>query len=55
MAKNLWERYGPYPKKKEKKRGRINERDCLKQGSTWIKWKVASRGDSFFHHPSLAH
>jgi hypothetical protein len=53
MTKNLLERYGPYPKKREKKRGRLHEKESLKQGSAWIKWKVASSGDSSFYRPCL--
>jgi len=53
MAKNLLERYGPYSKKKEKKRGRPHARDGLKQGEAWIRWTVASSGNSSFYYPCL--
>ncbi len=55
MAKNLLERYGPYPKKKEKKRSRLHENGSSKQSSSWIKWKVANSGDSSFYRPCLTH
>jgi hypothetical protein len=55
MSKKLWERYGPYPKKKEGKRGRFKERGILKQRSEWIGWKITNSGDSSFYHPCLTH
>jgi hypothetical protein len=55
MSENLWGRYGPYSKKKEKKRGRTKERRFLKQSSAWLKWKVTDSGGSSFYRPCLEH
>ena len=55
MIENLWERYGPYSKKKGKKRGRLKQRGLFKQTPDWLKWKIAMIGDSSFYLPSLEH
>jgi len=55
MITNLWERYGPYAKKKGKKRGRIKKGDFLNRSPEWLKWKVTISGGSSFYYPCLAH
>jgi hypothetical protein len=55
MSENLWERYGPYSKKKGKKRGGTKEKRFMKQGSAWLKWKVTDSGGSSFYRPCLEH
>lgn len=55
MSDNIWERYGPYPKKKGKKRGRFKERQFLKKTYEWVKWKVDNIGGFLFHHPCSEH
>jgi hypothetical protein len=55
MITNLWERYGPYSKKKGKKRGRIKKGDFLNRSPEWLKWKVTISGGSSFYYPCLAH
>ena len=55
ISGNLWERYGPYSKKKEKKRGRFKERNFLKQSPAWVKWKITDCGGSSFYCPCLGH
>jgi len=53
MSENIRERYGPYPKKKEKKRNRMKEGRFLKKTYEWVKWKIADSGGFSFHRPCL--
>ena len=48
-------RYGPYPKKKEKKRTHFKEGRFLKRSYDWLKWKITDLGDFSFRHPCLNH
>ena len=49
------ERYGPYPKKKAKKRVHPEEGKLLKRSYDWLKWKIADLGDFSYHRPCLEH
>jgi hypothetical protein len=53
MSENIKERYGPYPKKKEKRRVRSKEDPFLKRTDEWLKWKIENIGNFPFHHPCL--
>ncbi|MCJ7782290.1 MAG: hypothetical protein MUP41_00025 [Desulfobacterales bacterium] len=53
MPGDIKERYGPYPKKKEKKHVRVKEERFLKRTYDWLKWKMADSGGVSFHHPCL--
>ncbi|MDI6763091.1 MAG: hypothetical protein QME83_08670 [Thermodesulfobacteriota bacterium] len=55
MKEHIWERYGPYPEKKEKKRNRYKEGPFLKQTYEWLKWKMVVTGGFSFHCPCLEH
>lgn len=55
MRANPGERYGPYSKKKGKKRVQPKEGGFLRRSSEWIKWKVTISGDSSFYLPCLEH
>ena len=55
MSENIHERYGPYPKKKEKKRIRSKEERLLKRSFEWLKWKIDKVGEMTIHHPCLEH
>lgn len=55
MSESIWERYGPYPKKKEKKRIKVKEGKFLKRTYDWLKWKVDHVGDLSFRRPCLEH
>lgn len=55
MSGGIWERYGPYPKKKGKKRIRLKEGRFLKRNYAWLKWKIDDIGGVLFHHPCLDH
>jgi hypothetical protein len=55
MSGNIHERYGPYAKKKEKKRVRPKEGRFLKRSYEWLKWKVEKIGEFNIHHPCLEH
>jgi hypothetical protein len=48
-------RYGPYPKKKEKKRSHFKEERFLKRSHDWLKWKITDLGDFSFRYPCLNH
>jgi len=52
MPENLWQRYGPYSRKRKKKRGRFKG-GLLKGNPEWFKWKIAIVGGSSFYHPCL--
>jgi hypothetical protein len=52
VPENLWERYGPYSRKRKKKRSRFKG-GLLKGNSEWFKWKIAIVGGSSFYHPCL--
>ena len=54
MSENLWERYGPYSKKRGKKRSRFKERGFLRQSSEWMKWKIRTIGDASFYYQCVA-
>jgi len=54
MSESLWERYGPYSRKKKKKRGRLKE-GFSKGNTDWFKWQIAVVGGSSFYHPRLEH
>jgi hypothetical protein len=54
----LWgmkDRYGPYPKKKEKKQISQKERRILQRSYEWLKWEVLERGGIIFHIPCSEH
>jgi hypothetical protein len=46
-------RYGPYPKKKEKGRVRVKEGGFLEKSFEWLKWTLIQIGDFSFHKPCL--
>jgi hypothetical protein len=52
-TENIRERYGPYPKKKEKKRSPKKEGRFLKKTCEWMRWKIADIGSFSFHRPCL--
>jgi hypothetical protein len=52
-TENIRERYGPYPKKKEKKKNRMKEGQLFKRTYEWVKWKMADIGSFSFHRPCL--
>jgi hypothetical protein len=53
MSDGMKERYGPYPKKKEKKHIRVKEERFLRRTYDWLKWKIADNRGVSFHHPCL--
>jgi hypothetical protein len=55
MSGGIKERYGPYPKKKERKHVRVKEGRFLKKTYDWLKWRIADNGGASFHHPCLDH
>lgn len=55
MKDTLRERYGPYPKKKEKKRIRTGESNFLKRSYNWLKWRAEKIGGVTIYHPCLEH
>jgi len=55
MKENIWERYGPYPKKKEKKRGRMKEGNFLKKSFNWLQWRADRVSGVMIYHPCLQH
>lgn len=55
MKESIWERYGPYPKKKEKKRVLMKEGNFLKKNFSWFTWKAEKIGGATFYHPCLQH
>jgi hypothetical protein len=55
MKDNLRERYGPHPKKKEKKRARMEEGQLFKRSYDWLKWRLDKIGGVKIHHPCLEH
>jgi len=55
MFKSAWDhRYGPYPKKKEKKH-HFRGAQFLERSYEWLKWKNTYVGDSSFHRPCMEH
>jgi hypothetical protein len=52
-TENILERYGPYPKKKGKKRHPMKEGRLLKKKYEWMRWKFAEVGKFSFHRPCL--
>ena len=52
-TENIRERYGPYSKKRERKRPRTKEGRFLKKTYEWLKWKTADIGRFSFHRPCL--
>jgi hypothetical protein len=55
MFRSIWDRYGPYPKEKEKKRIRFKEGQFSKRSYEWLKWKIVDFGGFSFHLPCLVH
>jgi len=55
MATGIQNRYGPYPKTKERKRIQLKESQFLKRSFEWLKWKIISLGGFSFHMPCLEH
>jgi len=54
MIRSGWDhRYGPYPKKKEKKCSHFKEGRFLKKSYDWLKWKITDSGDFSFRRPCL--
>jgi hypothetical protein len=53
MSMGIQDRYGPYPKAKEKKRIRLKEDQFLKRSYEWLKWKMIDLGGFSFHIPCL--
>jgi len=53
MSENIHERYGPYPKKRAKKKNRMKEGGFFKKTYEWVKWKMADSGKFSFHRPCL--
>jgi hypothetical protein len=53
MSENIHERYGPYPKKKGKKKNRVKENGFFKKTYEWVKWKMVDIGSFSFHRPAL--
>jgi hypothetical protein len=54
MSESIWERYGPYPKKKEKKHIPPKDMRFLHRSYQWLKWKIVERV-FLFHVPCLEH
>jgi len=52
MSEMGWERYGTYPKKKEKRRARFHDLRFLHRSYEWLKWKIV-KGGFLFHVPRL--
>lgn len=55
MKDTLRERYGPHPKKKEKKRIQTKESLFLKRSYNWLKWRSEKIGGMIIYHPCLEH
>ncbi|MGQ9510089.1 MAG: hypothetical protein ACUVTN_11955 [Thermodesulfobacteriota bacterium] len=55
MSENLNERYGPYSKKKEKRRVPKNEGKFLKRTYEWLKWRIERIGGISIYSPCLEH
>jgi len=56
MKENIWERYGPYPKKKEKKKIRMKkEGSFMKKSFDWLQWRSDWIGGMILYHPCLEH
>ncbi len=55
MFKKGCDRYGPYPKEKERKKDRPKEGPLLKRSYDWLKWKMEKIGGFYIHHPCLEH
>lgn len=55
MSIRVRDRYGPYPKAKEKKRIGLTESQFLKKSYEWLKWKMIDSGGFSFHIPCLEH
>jgi hypothetical protein len=55
MKDSLKERYGPYPKKKERKKIRKDESSFLKKSYNWLKWRSDKIGEITIYHPCLQH
>jgi len=53
MSDGIKEGYGPYPKKKTKKRVRVKEERFLKRTYDWLKWKRADNGGVSFYRTCL--
>jgi len=55
MKDNLRERYGPHPKKKERKKSPMKEGNFLQRSFDWLKWRLDQTGGAKIHHPCLEH
>jgi len=55
MKENIWDRYGPYPKKRGKKRVIRKEGKFLKKSFSWFTWKAEKIGGVTLYHPCLQH
>ena len=55
MSDGFKERYGPYPKKKERKHARVKEAGFLKKTYDWLKRKRSDRGGVSLYRPCLDH
>ncbi|MGQ9645576.1 MAG: hypothetical protein ACUVWO_03430 [Thermodesulfobacteriota bacterium] len=55
MGENIHERYGPYPKKKDRKRKQAEESGFFRKKYEWIKWKITETGRFSIHQPCLDH
>jgi hypothetical protein len=49
------ERYGPYPKKKGKRRAQVKEGRSLNKTYEWVKWRLDRIGQATIYHPCLEH
>ena len=52
MLAGVKDRYGPYPRKKEKKQRRLKESE--RSGFEWLSWKEVKHGESCFRLPRSA-
>ncbi len=53
MKNELYKRYGPYPKKKEKPTHRKGEGNLFRRGHQWLRWKIDQIGGAAFYRPCL--
>jgi len=53
VTENIYQRYGPYSKKKEKKKNPTKEGGFFKKTYEWVKWKKTDIGSFSFHRPCL--
>ena len=55
VSSGLKDRYGPYPKTKEKRHSSPKERRISKHHQDWLKWKILDKGGFMFHVPCSEH